>query len=316
MKTEFARFFPGERLGDLRRGVCLGRGWQELNSSSPQPSPPPKRGGRSLRTATGEGLLRSVSLRLTWRLGNLTGHGENGGACGRPPLREGVASWSATAGCLHTGDSTRALSSEGASMCCKVWDGGKPSVRDCPELSRIVRGYLLFSFFLGCPTLRGCLRTATIWAGAWKQHASSRNLSRPLGVIYFFISRCLHMCPYRRVFADGHHGPPPLRSPACGTGALQTATGGKFNQREQNTDEDMDIIIIGGGCGDASRGGGFSWARCWRMCPCGLPLLCTRAQWHSPRYARPRVARGRGFVGFLGHVCSRRVNEKYGTRNT
>ncbi|MDB6067830.1 MAG: hypothetical protein JWR26_4038 [Pedosphaera sp.] len=42
MKTEFGRLCAGEQPGDLRLGVGLRGG----RASSPQPSPPPKRGGR------------------------------------------------------------------------------------------------------------------------------------------------------------------------------------------------------------------------------------------------------------------------------
>ena len=65
MKTESAQLCAGEQPRGLHRdgrvwmcrGAGLGRGWQELNSSSPQPSPPPKRGGRE-----GEDLARFLGL--------------------------------------------------------------------------------------------------------------------------------------------------------------------------------------------------------------------------------------------------------------
>ncbi|MDB6067139.1 MAG: hypothetical protein JWR26_3347 [Pedosphaera sp.] len=68
-----------------------------------------------------------------------------------------------------------------------VW---QPQIRQCPGLSPIVPdcpGVFLFSFFRGCPTLGRCGCPVSIWAGAWKRHAITRNHPRPPGVIYFFV---------------------------------------------------------------------------------------------------------------------------------
>src|ERR1700692_4109680 len=93
------------------------------------------------------------------------------------------------------------------------WFGmpGWVSVRDCPQLSRIVRGCCYFLFFGGVPPCGGCGCPVSIWAGAWKQHATSRIISRPLGVILFFL--CLCRRPLQPAVARKSR----VRDPACGT---------------------------------------------------------------------------------------------------
>jgi hypothetical protein len=81
---------------------------------------------------------------------------------------------------------------------------------NCPTMSPIVRGYLLCSFFLGCPTLRGCWCPVAIWAGAWKRPATTRHDPRPPGVIYFlfFHARVLGACtglPLRKTQSCAGH---------------------------------------------------------------------------------------------------------------
>ncbi|MDB6067911.1 MAG: hypothetical protein JWR26_4119 [Pedosphaera sp.] len=61
-------------------------------------------------------------------------------------------------------------------------------------------------FFRGCPTLRGCRSPVSIWAGAWKQHATTRNHSQSLGVIYFLCLRTASMGMGRLDNMDGMDG--------------------------------------------------------------------------------------------------------------
>ncbi|MDB6067716.1 MAG: hypothetical protein JWR26_3924 [Pedosphaera sp.] len=80
MKTEIGRLVTRQQQSELwwdhwtwmHCGSGLNRGCQKLSASSPRPSPPPKRGGRSLRTATGEDLERLVVVSAVagaWALG-------------------------------------------------------------------------------------------------------------------------------------------------------------------------------------------------------------------------------------------------------